>query len=331
METMRYRPLKDIDKKASVLVYGTGNSKIMGNDTGLACECLDMAWEMGFTVFDTAHSYGNAEKNVGIWMERRGLRDKIILLDKGCNPGQYGSTDVMTPELIRSQLEESLDRMKTDCTDMYLLHRDDESRPVGPVVEVLNELKEEGKIKYFGGSNWNYERIAEANEYARNHGLTGFTVASPCFNMVEMKGDPWGGSVHISGPDRKEARKWYRENDIPVFSYSSLARGFLSGKYHTKTDKKIEECLSWAPIAEYCDPGNIEKLEKAEELAEKKGCTVSQIALAWLLAQEMTVYPIVSPSTEEHLLDNIGAFKIQLSTEDFLHLLTGQKSVLTKD
>lgn len=315
---MKYQHLSEIDKKVSRLVYGTGNHKIMGDDSGLACECLDMAWEAGFTMFDTAHLYGNAEQNLGIWMERRGLREKAVLLDKGCNPCMKGSEDEMTPELIRSQLEESLHKMRTDYTDLYILHRDDESRPVGPVVEVLNELKEQGKIKRFGGSNWTVQRVKQANDYAEAHGLTGFTVASPCFNMVEMKGDPWGGSVHISGKKNEEARKWYQEKDIPVFSYSSLARGFLSGKY--RVGQNVGEQLSEAPIQEYYYPENVEKLRRAEILAEKKGCTVSQLALAWLLTQKLTVYPIISPSAEGHMIDNIGAFSVKLTAEEMTWL-----------
>ena len=291
---------------------------MMGDDAGLARECLDMAWENGFTVFDSANAYGNAEKNLGIWMELRDLREKIIILDKGCNPGMHGSQDEMTPELIKAQVEESLKRMHTDYLDLYILHRDDKTKPVGPIVEILNELQEQGKIKKFGGSNWSFERVKEANEYAKTHGLHGFSVVSPCFNMLEMKGDPWGGSIHISGEPGKKARVWYMNQNIPVFSYSSLARGFLSGKYKTSSGKTMEECLLPATIQEYGYPENLEKLQKAEELAKKKECTVSQIALAWLLHQPLIVYPIISPSSEKHMIDNIGAFGIDLSEENIL-------------
>lgn len=313
---MQYRIIKSIGRQASVLVYGTGNSTVMGSDTEKACECLDMAYEMGFTVFDTAHAYGNAEKNLGIWMERRGLRDSVIVLDKGCNPGMTGSADDMTPELIRSQVEESLCRLRTAYTDMYILHRDDETKSVAQIVEVLNELKAAGKIGCFGGSNWTYRRTAEANKYAEEHGLEGFTVASPCYNMAELKNDPWGGSVCIAGASKAKDRMWYKENGIPVFSYSSLARGFLSGKYSTRSGRDIHECLPEAPISEYYHPDNVARLKRAEELAEKKGATVSQIALAWLLSDELEVYPIVSPSGMAHIQDNVGAFDINLTESE---------------
>lgn len=320
MSRMKYRAIDGINKKASVLVYGTGNSIVMGEDTGLACECLDMAYEAGFTVFDTAHGYGNAERNLGIWMDRRGLRDKVIVLDKGCNPGMIGSDDAMTPELIRRQVSESLERLRTDYTDMYILHRDDASKPVGDIVQVLNELREKGEIGCFGGSNWTVERTAKANKYAMEHGLIGFTVASPCYNMIELKNDPWGGSVCISGSSKAWDRAWYRENQMPVFSYSSLGRGFLSGKYNTGLGKDIKECLPEAPIKEYFHPDNVERLKRAEQLAAKKDVSVSRIALAWLLCDSLNVYPIVSPSKMKHMEDNTGAFDVELTEEERIWL-----------
>lgn len=307
---MRYRALRGTDKKASMLVYGLGNDRVSGEDAGAALDCIDMAWEHGFTIFDTANCYGNSEMHLGKWLSKHAVRENLIILDKGCNPGMKGSKDELTPETIRSQVALSLDRMQTDYTDMYILHRDDESKEVGPIVEVLNELKEAGKIRMFGGSNWRRERVMEANAYAKAHGLEGFTVASPCYNMVEMKGDPWGGSVCLSGEARADDRAWYQKQGIPIFAYSSLARGFLSGKYKTYEDKPIEECLWYGPIEEYYYPENVAVLRQAENLARESGMTVSQIALAWLLKQELQVYPIVSPSSEKHVIDNVGVFDL---------------------
>ena len=98
-----------------------------------------------------------------------------------------------------------------------------------------------------------------------------------------------------NGEQGEEARKYYRENQIPVFAYSSLARGFLSGRYRTDGRKRMEECIMQAAIQEYNSPENIEKLRKAEILAQKKGCGVSEIALAWLLHQNCLLYTSPSP------------------------------------
>ena len=93
---MKYVSLKDSEKKASRLVYGTGNNAIMGDDEGRAKDCIQRAFDHGFTVFDTAYAYGKAEHNFGLWLAGSGRREQVIILDKGCNPGQEGSADEMS-------------------------------------------------------------------------------------------------------------------------------------------------------------------------------------------------------------------------------------------
>ena len=100
---MKYVSLKDSEKKASRLVYGTGNNAIMGDDEGRAKDCIQRAFDHGFTVFDTAYAYGKAEHNFGLWLAGSGRREQVIILDKGCNPGQEGSADEMSQDLIRQQ------------------------------------------------------------------------------------------------------------------------------------------------------------------------------------------------------------------------------------
>lgn len=316
---MNYKEIIGIKNKLSTLIYGTGSGKVSGEDDSAAIDCLDMAYEHGFTAFDSANAYGNAEKNLGKWINSRNLREKVTIIDKGCNPGMNGSLDTFSSDTIRNQVNESLYRMNTDYIDIYILHRDDETKPVGPIVEVLNELKDSGKIKLFGGSNWSHTRIEQACKYAKNHGLDGFSVASPCYSYADYINDPWGGSISLSG-DNLAGREYFISNQMPVFNYSSLARGFLSGKYRTDGDKPIEDCLWWAPIEEYYSAGNIEKLKKAERLADSKGYSVSQICLAWLLAQPMNLFPIVSPTSYAHIKDNVDACDVILNNEDLKRL-----------
>lgn len=316
---MKYGFLPPIEKPVSRLIYGT-NGYMSGPDEGAAIACLDIAWSLGFTMFDTANAYGNSEKNIGAWMAKRGLRDKVVLLDKGCNPGMIGSPDVMSPQLLYDQTAESCRRLQTDYLDFYVLHRDDPSHPVGPIIDTLNDLKTRGVIRRFGASNWTRERIAEANAYAAEHQMEGFTVANPAFSIVETVGDPWGGSVHLCGKAHESDREWYVSQKIPVFSYSSLARGFLSGKYRTD-GAPIEECLPDYVLAEYNTPLNRRRLAAAEQIAREKGIAVSQVCLAWLLQQKVEVYPIINPSSEAHMIENIGALDVVLSENEMARLM----------
>jgi len=316
---MKYAYIEPIKKPVSRLVYGT-NGFLTGKDPEAAVDCLDKAWAHGFTVIDTANSYGNSEKNIGIWMARRGLRDKVVLLDKGCNPGQGGSPDIMTPALIYEQVAESCRRLQTDYLDMYVLHRDDPSFPVGPIMESLNDLKSKGIIHLFGASNWTCQRIRKANEYARNHGLEGFSIVNPAFSIAETVGDPWGGSVTLCGQDHADDRQWYRENKMPVFSYSSLGRGFFSGKFVTDNGIPAEDVLPAHTLAEYDSPVNRRRLANAEKIARERGATVSQVCIAYLLGLDLDVFPLINPSREEHMIENIAGLDLVLTAEEMAML-----------
>lgn len=312
---MKYGKLSGIDKRASRLVYGS-NRIMYGEDAQAAAEVLDLAFANGFTVFDTANSYQNSERNIGCWMAKRANREKVILLDKGCNPGQKGKSDVMSDALLYEQTAESLRRLQTDYLDLYVLHRDDVSYPVSKIMHALNDLKQKGVIRRFGASNWTLSRIREANAFAKSHGMEGFSVVSPSFSIAETAFDPWGGSVTLCGKAHAADRKWYEENQIAVMPYSALGRGFFSGKFRTDSGLDIGACLPYAPIAEYDTPHNRRRLRAAEQIAAEKGASVSQVCLAYLLSQPMEIYPIINPSQEAHMKENIGAFDVTLTEEE---------------
>ncbi|NMA94721.1 MAG: aldo/keto reductase [Clostridiales bacterium] len=205
---MQYGKVKGVEKDVSRIVLGTDymNTKELNRCFSM----LDTAFQMGCNTFDTAHIYagGDGERVIGRWMQERGNREKIVILTKGAH--HNADRRRVTPFDITSDLHDSLARLKTDYIDIYVLHRDDPSVPVGPIVEVLNEHVKAGKIRAFGGSNWHHSRIEEANEYAKAHGLTPFVASSPHYSLAEQVESPWGeGCITISGPREKDARQWY--------------------------------------------------------------------------------------------------------------------------
>lgn len=162
--------------KLSQLMIGTGDIKKWGST-----EMLDQFVAAGGTAIDTAHQYREAEKIVGQWLRETGNRDRVVILTKGAHHDDGSPGARVTPEAIRKDLSESLERLGTDRIDLYALHRDDPSVPVGPVIEELNRHLEAGTVRAIGASNWTYLRIKEANEYAASHGLKGFM-----FNSVNL-------------------------------------------------------------------------------------------------------------------------------------------------
>jgi len=299
--------------KLSRIVYGCASSAMLAGED--VSELLDKVLALGINVFDTAENYGLSEVSLGNWIASRNIRDKVHIITKGCHPYER---DRVTPEDLVADLEQSFVRLQTDHVDTYFLHRDDSKVPVGPLVEILNEYHKAGKIGRFGGSNWTVARIKEANRYADEHGLVPFTVSSPHYGIGVQAEDPYGGSdgcVNISGPGMEKEREYYEVGQMPVFAYSSLGRGFFTGRVKSDAPEKAAEVLDKFAVKGYCNPDNFERLKRVEEMARSKNATVSQIALAWIMNQKMNVFPIVSSNNIDRFTQNCGALEITL-TED---------------
>ncbi len=320
---MNYGNIKYVDKPVSRLLFGTAIPEMFaamrsahGEEPGFnqaldrAFALLDSIYAMGINTFDCANHYG--EEALGEWMKDRGLLDKVVVLTKGAHHNAWRKR--VTDYDILSDAHDSLKKLNRDYIDIYVLHRDDPTVPVGPIVEVLNRLHREGKIGAFGASNWTHQRIAEANAYAQAHGLIPFAVSSPNFGLADQVADLWGGGcVTISGPANREAREWYAAQKMPVIAYSSLGRGFFSGRVQSSRPESAREVLdSFAQIG-YISDDNFRRLARAEELAAEKGVKVPQIAMAWIMNQPLDVYAVVGSSNPERMKSNIEASELKLT------------------
>lgn len=333
---MKYSKINGLDKNISKIVFGTATPKLfaaVAKDAGetekkAAFELLDDTYAAGVNAFDCAAHYG--EKIMGEWMEARGVRDNCVIITKCAHPNEYRHR--VTDFDILSDAHDSLKKLKIDCIDIYMLHRDNEEVPVGQIIDVMNRLQDEGKIKVFGASNWTHQRIEEANEYAQKHNLSAFSASSPNFGLAEQIADPWlcdahfgNGCVTISGPENADARAWYAEKNMPVFAYSSLARGLFSGAFKSSEPEKAKEIMDNPGIIGYFSENNIERLRRCEILAEEKGVSVAQVALAWIYNQKFDVYALSSPVTKEQLSANIKAMEIELTDTEVNWLNLGRE------
>ncbi len=303
-----------IDKPVSRIVLGS--MIISAERLAESIQLLDDALALGINTIDTAHVYGggNSERAIGAWMAQRGNREQVVIVSKGCH--HNGDRKRVTPFDLRTDLHDSLARLKTSYVDAYLLHRDDPSVPVGPIVETLNELQQEGKVRAFGVSNWHHGRIQEANEYAAAKGLNGFAISSPHFSLAEQVGDPWGaGCVGLGGPKEAAARAWYEQNGLALFPYSSLGRGFFSGRLQSTDRQRFAEVVDAACQRAYCFEVNFQRLERVEQLAAETGYTVAQIALAYVVQQPMNVHPLVGAANRAELESGIAALDLHFSPE----------------
>ena len=202
-------------EKASKMFLGTAYFGD-GISEADAYAIMDKFREMGGTHIDTARLYadGEAEKVIAAWFKSR-KPNGIFLSTKGAFPNA-DTPDIsrLSESDIRYDLGLSLKALEIDCIEFYWLHRDDEKIPAGEIIEIMNKLVREGKIKKFGASNWRYNRIDEANKYAAEHGLKGFEGSQIRFSPAIIA--PNGNADRTLVDIDSESFKYYGEKKMPV-------------------------------------------------------------------------------------------------------------------
>jgi len=304
-----YDQIAGLNKPISRLVMGVDNQETHAHAFALFDDYL----ERGGNTFDTAWVYdfdgGHCEQIFGDWLQRRQVRDQIVLISKGAH------TPNCTPDGMRKEFAESLQRLQTDAADIYMLHRDNPAVPVGEFIDVLNQHVAAGKFKVFGASNWSLSRIAEANQYAAQHGLQGFTVVSNQLSLARMLSPVWGGCVSV-GDDA--SLKKMTEMKLALFAWSSQARGFF-------TDRAGEHLLGDAELVRcWYSAENFERRRRAQQLAQQYGVSAITVALAWVLQQAFPCFSLIGPRSVQETASSFKALNLRLSQDEsaWLNLAT---------
>ena len=271
-------------------------------------EMLDAFFEAGGNAFDTAHGYGGgaSEMLIGLWMRQRGNRDEVFLIDKGGHPQGRVPRPRLSPEELKRDLDESLIRLNTDYIDLYMLHRDDPGIPVGTIIDYLNQEIGAGRIRAIAASNWEPQRISDANAYAAERELNGFVACSNNISLAVPMEPMWGGCVCVDDA----ARRWHKESQFPLMPWSSQARGFFSGAF-TPENRENQDM-----VRVYYNDDNFERLARATELGSKYGYSAIQVSLAYALNLPFPIFPIVGPATLAELDSSLGAVALALSDDE---------------
>ena len=299
---MRHRHFGPLGRDLSVLVLGTAYWELRPFE--LVQELTDEWLAVGGNVFDSGRQYGESERLLGECLGAR--RRDVVILTKGAHHAEeYEGGPILrrrvTPEDITADLEGSLAALATDVIDLYMLHRDDPSRDVGPIVEVLNEHRRVGRIRAFGGSNWSTTRLEEANAYAAEHGLEPFSFSSPQLSLATQNEPPWLEALSAHDPG---SLSWYERTQMPLFAWSAQAGGFFAGF----TGDLVERV--------YANEANRERLRRASELGRGRGFTANQVALAWVLDQPFPTYAIIGPRSVGELRESLEALELRLSADE---------------
>lgn len=301
-----------MDKPIARLVMGCDNQPNMRH----ASVMWDHYWQQGGNTFDTAHIYGGGsmETLLGEWQASRGVRDEMVIIGKGAHtPDNF-------PEKIAPQLRESLERLQTEYVDVYFLHRDNTDLPVSAFVDALNVEINTGRIKSFGGSNWTEARVREANDYASENGLVGFSAISNNFSLARMVKRIWPG-VEAASDD--SYREYLEESQLALLPWSSQARGFFTDwAADVIVGQATENMVATAvepSVAElkrtWFSEENLERRNRAEQLAGEKGVSLITIALAYVLTQQFPTFALVGPRTLSEIDSCIEALSCSLTQE----------------
>jgi aryl-alcohol dehydrogenase-like predicted oxidoreductase len=263
---------------------------------------IHRALELGITFLDTADVYGPHKNEVLVGKAIKGKRDRIVLATKfgivrdPSNPNVRGVNG--KPDYVRSSCEASLRRLGVETIDLYYQHRVDPKTPIEETVGAMAELVKEGKIRYIG--------LSEASPQTLRRAAKVHPVAALQTEYSLWTRDPEG-----------EILATCRELGIGFVAYSPLGRGFLTGQFKKFDDLPADDYRRNSPRFQGENfQKNLDLLRSVEEIAREKGCTASQLALAWVLAQGDDIVPIPGTKRRKYLEENVATASVRLSTAD---------------
>jgi len=302
---MQMRALGQSSLQVTPLMLG-GNVFGWTADEAASFRILDSFVDAGGNFIDTADVYsrwaegnsgGESEAILGRWFQKSGKRNKVVLATKvGMDMGD-GRTG-LRPAYIKQAVEASLQRLQTDCIDLYQSHQDDLDTPIADTLGAYADLIAAGKVHAIGASNYKADRLREALELHSSEGLPRYECLQPKYNLMER------------ADYENTLEPVVREFGIGVVPYSSLASGFLTGKYRSAAD--AEGKARGRAAGKHIHASGFAVLKVLDEIAGETGSNPTQVALAWLMARPSVTAPIASATSVEQLRDLIGATELKL-------------------
>jgi len=303
------RRLGRSDLEVSKLCLG-GNVFGWTVDEAMSFRLLDAWVDAGMNFVDTAdvysrwvhgHAGGESETILGKWFRQSGKRNRVVLATKvGMAMGDTDADKGLAKARIRSAVEASLRRLRTDVIDLYQAHTDDATTPLEETLAAFAELIREGKVRAIGASNYSAPRLSEALAVSADAGLPRYETLQPLYNLMER-------------PAYEDALEQVCvDNKLGVLNYYALASGFLTGKYRSSAD--LGKSVRSGGAKKYLDDRGKAVLGALDVVAGTLGATPGQVALAWQIARPSITSPIASASTPAQLDELVGAARLRLDT-----------------
>jgi aryl-alcohol dehydrogenase-like predicted oxidoreductase len=297
----------------AVSVVGLGCNNFGGRiDLDRTREVIHASLDAGITLFDTADSYGESESMIGEVLE--GRRDDVIIATKfgsdlaragGRNGTDWGARG--SRRYIQRAVESSLRRLRTDWIDLYQLHQPDPATPIDETLSALSDLVHQGKIRYFGHSNFSGAMTADAEWTARTRGHERFISAQNEYSWLKRDIER----------DLVPALEQYRVGLLPFFP---LASGLLTGKYHRGSDAPSGTRLAGGYFAQRLAAANFDVIEGLESFATERGVGLLDVAIGGLAAKPSVTSVIAGATSAEQVAANAKAGEWRPSADDLIEL-----------
>ena len=314
---MKTKKLGNTGLKVSEICLGT---MTFGNqcDEAASFAIMDKAFEAGVFFFDTADVYplgatpelrGRTESIVGKWLSERKLRDKIVLASKcrgqmGEGPNEVG----LSRKHIFEAIEASLRRLNTDYLDLYQTHQPDPETPIEETMDALNDLVHQGKVRYLGASNYPAHLLGKALWTSDKRGYARYECNQPRYNILYREIE-------------NEILPLCRAEGLGVIAYNPLAGGFLTGRYQPGQEVQSGTRFSLHQAGKfyqqrYWQSAQFEAVEHLKRFFSERGRSLTQVALAWVLAQPGITCAILGASRAEQLEQSLPGVALELSAEE---------------
>lgn len=302
---MQRRTLGKSGLQVSPLCFG-GNVFGWTADEPASFKVLDAFVGAGMNFIDTADVYakwapgnrgGESETILGRWMKTRGNRHQVIVATKVGSEMPEGKG--LSRAWIMRAVDDSLRRLQTDYVDLYQSHIDDAETPLEETLGTFADLVTQGKVRAIGASNYDAKRLAEALDVSRKHGVPRYESLQPKYNLYAREGY------------ETALEPLCRNAGVGVIPYSSLASGFLTGKYRTDADV-TKSARGEGVKRQYLNERGFRILRAVDEVAKQHRSTPAAVALAWLLARPVTA-PIASATSPDQLNELIAGTRLELA------------------
>ena len=302
---MQYRRLGHSGLKVSELSYGSWVTYGSQVDTRAAVECMAAAWDAGVNFFDNAEAYakGASETIMGEAIKQLGWRRlQAVISTKffwGLNDGP-NEKNTLNRKYLMQAIDGSLKRLQLDYVDLAFCHRADPNTPIEETVRAMSDMITQGKVMYWGTSEWTADEIRAAYEIAERHHLHKPVMDQPQYNLFART------------KVEKEFARLYGDIGLGLTTWSPLSSGLLSGKYKDGIPADSRAALKgYEWIAErVIDQPKVAAVEKLRPIAGDLGCTISQLALAWCLKNPNVSTVITGASRVSQVHENMKALDV---------------------